>query len=417
MQALALTTLVAALAAQIAAAQAPLRPFPQHVLYAPGKTKPNPVSQLQLDNDARALYTAWKSRYVVQMGTEPDGHPRYRVRAGRQASDPTVSEGQGYGLMLAALFAGYDANAQILFDGLWEFALDHASSIDARLMDWYVPANEGSDPNGDDSAFDGDCDAAFALLLAEEQWGNGGRFDYHAEAARVLAGVLQSTIGPQSRLPMLGDWVDPNDVTYNQFAPRASDLMLDHFRAFQRWSGSASWGQVTSASTACATAIVRHFSLSTALLPDFIVPTSPTNTTPKPAPPNYLEGPYDGDYSYNSCRVPWRLATDALINGNGLVLRVVRRNVMWLHNATAANPNAIRAGYHLNGSPLPGSNYFTTAFAAPFAVAAMTQPSEQTFLNALYDSVKASDEDYYEDSLSLLCMLVLTGNWWDPTLP
>ncbi|MCC6406491.1 MAG: chitosanase [Planctomycetes bacterium] len=336
---------------------------------------------------------------------------------GRTPTDATVSEGQGYGLMLAAIFAGHDPNAQTLFDGLWEFSLDHASTSDARLMDWFVAHDEGPDPNGDDSAFDGDCDAAFALLLAERQWGNAGRFDYHAEALRVLAAVEQSTLGPQSHLPMLGDWVSPSGAVYNQYTTRPSDFMLDHFRAFERWSGDPTWSQVTSACVAVTGTIVRQHSLTTALLPDFVVPTSATNTKPKPAPPDFLEGPFDGDYSYNACRVPWRFATDALVNGNALTLRIARGEAAWIHSKTGANPQAIGAGYHLNGSALPGTNYFTTAFAAPFAVALMTKPSEQAFLDALYSAIEASDEDYYEDSIALLCLVVLTGNWWDPTLP
>jgi len=107
----------------------PKRPFPQHVDYAPGTIKPDHLSQARLDDDVRALYDAWKSRYLVQAGCEPDGHPRYRVRMGRGAQDATVSEGQGYGMVLAAYMAGYDKKARVLFDGLWEFALDQYASI------------------------------------------------------------------------------------------------------------------------------------------------------------------------------------------------------------------------------------------------------------------------------------------------
>ena len=55
----------------------------------------------------------------------------------------------------------------------------HPSEIDSRLMDWNVP-----EPEGNDSAFDGDADIAFGLLLADAQWGSAGRVNYKAEARK-----------------------------------------------------------------------------------------------------------------------------------------------------------------------------------------------------------------------------------------
>ena len=67
-----------------------------------------------------------------------------------------------------------------------------------------------------------------------------------------------------------------------------------------------------------------------------------------------------------------------------------------------------------NLKALPGSGYFTTAFAAPLGVAAMATPSQQLWLNGLYEAVRLSDESYYEDTLTLLSMLVMSGNFWGP---
>ena len=46
----------------------------------------------------------------------------------------TVSEAHGYGMMLAALMAGYDPEAQSIFDGLFAFYRDHPSSLTPGLM-------------------------------------------------------------------------------------------------------------------------------------------------------------------------------------------------------------------------------------------------------------------------------------------
>ena len=71
-----------------------------------------------------------------------------------------------------------------------------------------------------DSAFDGDADIALALLLADAQWGSGGKVNYRAAASEVISGIGESTIGPESHLPLLGDWVNPQGTQYNQYTIR-----------------------------------------------------------------------------------------------------------------------------------------------------------------------------------------------------
>ena len=86
-----------------------------------------------------------------------------------------------------------------------------------------------------------------------------------------------------------------------------------------------------------------------------------------------------------------------------------------IEGETGGNPQRIRAGYDLDGRTLPNSNYFSTFFAAPFGVAAMTQAGQQRWLNNLHDAVRTTPQNYYEDSVALLCLLVMTGSFWDAT--
>jgi endo-1,4-beta-D-glucanase Y len=396
-----------------AAVANPHYPFPQHAVYAPGTIRPNHRTQAQQDDDARAYYDDWKANYLFNAGTTSEGNPLYRVAFGATApdSDRTVSEGQGYGMIIVALMAGYDSQAQVIFDGLWEFARAHPSEIDNRLMDWDVP----DDATGNDSAFDGDADIAYALLLADKQWGSNGRINYQSAAETTITAILESTIGPTSRLPLFGDWVDPNDVTYNQYTPRSSDFMPAHFRAYGRATSNPVWSDVIASTQTVITSLQTNHSPITGLLPDFIVPISPIDHTPQPAPPDFLEGPDDGHYAYNAGRDPWRIATDALLNNDPVSRAQANKITGWVANATGGNPDNIKAGYQLDGTPTAGSNYFTIFFAAPFGVGAMTAPSQQTWLNTVYDAVYDTHEGYYEDSVTLLCLLIMTGNYWDPT--
>ncbi len=395
---------------------APRYPFPQHVTYAAGSLLPSHRTQAQLDDDVSAAYWRWKGSYVAQAGTEDDGHARYRVKLGTAATDPTVSEGQGYGMLITVLMAGLDLDAQTVFDGLWELFNDHRSENDTRLMDWHVPADEMPEPGFDTSAFDGDCDIAFALLLAEQQWGNDGRVDYRTQALAVMAGLLESTVGPTSHLPLLGDWVAPGGSPYNQYTPRTSDFMPAHFRAFGRATGETGWDAVVLATQQTLTSLQTSFGPGTGLVPDFVVPTSGSDPTPRPATADFLEGPYDGDYYYNAGRVPWRLGVDALLNDDAISGAQARMIALWVKAASGGVARDIKPGYLLDGTPIPPGEYFSTFFAAPFGVAAMLDPDGQQWLNDVYDAVRNEAQGYFEDSVTLLSLLAMTGNYWDPTL-
>jgi hypothetical protein len=388
------------------------RPFPQHVTYTSSSILPTHRGQNQRDDDVRAAYARWKQRYLVPV-TPQSGGSLYRVAFGKPGTDAhntTVSEGQGYGMVIVPLMAGQDPEAQTIFDGLWSYVLAHRSCGDERLMLWKIP-NQG---HGCASANDGDLDIAYGLLLADAQWGSGGAIDYRAAANWVLAGILGSTIGPQSKLPLLGDWVTPNGNTANQWTPRTSDFMTGHFRAFGRATGDAVWNAVADASLGVVEALQQEYSPLTGLLPDFVQTKPESDHAPRPADANFLEGPNDGAYNYNAGRDPWRLGTDFLLNGDSRALAAVSKISAWALGDTSGDPQQIRPGYKLDGTPLQ-TDYFTTFFAAPLGVAAMTVSSQQAWLNAIYDAVYQREEDYYEDSVTLLCMLVMTANFWDPT--
>jgi len=390
---------------------APLRPFPQHVAYSPGSIKPNHRSQDQLDDDIRDFYDYWKSRYLVEAGTTDDGKTMYRVSYGDTNPDRTVSEGQGYGMIITAIMAGYDTQARQYFDGLWYYSRAHPSDVDNRLMGWQIPPDPAT---GNDSAFDGDADIAYGLLLAHAQWGDDGDVNYMSEAQTYITAIKESTIGPQSYLTELGDWVvDGDGDNYNQWTPRSSDFMPGHFRTYGRATGDeAFWEQVIAAVQSDIDGIQVNHSPNTGLLPDFIVRESDTNHAPKPAPPNFLEGPHDGHYDYNAGRDPWRIGTDALLNNDAKSFAQAQKMANWIVQKTNGDPAAIKAGYTLDGNSY--DDYFTSFFVSPFGVGLMTTPAHQDYLNDLYDLVYQRHEDYYEDSVTLLSLLVMTGNFWDP---
>lgn len=384
-------------------------PFPQHIQYAQGIILPSHRSQNQLDDDIRAFYDYWKQMYLINVEKTADGLPVYRVAFGKELPNRgrTVSEGQGYGMMITAFMAGHDPDAQVIFDGLWRFARKYPSHTDARLMAWSIPESA----SGNDSAFDGDADMAYGLLLADAQWGSLGSINYKAEAYTMIDAIRESVIGPESRLPMLGDWTEPNGQHYSQYTVRGSDCMLVNFRAFAKATGNPIWLEVIARSQSVVGFIQENHSTETGLIPDFIILRGESHS-PEPSPANFLESPNDGNYYYNAGRVPWRVGEDAVLNNDAASCTLAKKISRWAELVTGGIPQRFCAGYDLKGNPLPDSNRFTSFFVAPLGVAAMSNPAQQDWLNAIYDAIRTRHENYYEDSVSLFCLLTMSGNAW-----
>lgn len=398
-----------ALTALASGVQAQNHPFGSHPMaYAAGSIRPDHLSLAALDQATREFYDAWKARYL----TQTCGAGRWVVAARTQSGNLTVSEAHGYGMMLAALMAGHDPDARAVFDGMFAFFREHPSLLTPSLMAWYQKTSCGS-AQGADSASDGDLDIAFALLLADKQWGSCGPIDYAAEAAAILAGIASGEVDASGRYVRLGDWTEPGEPQYYQ-ATRSSDFMPDHLRAFAAVSGAPLWTGVLDHTYGVFDALQTGYAPATGLLPDFIA--DPLGT-PAPVGPGFLEGPNDGAYDYNACRVPWRLGTDFVVSGDARARTAVQRITAWIRAASGDDPGAIQSGYQLDGALSAGADYRSMAFVAPLAVGAMADAGNQAWLNALWDLVAATPveaEGYYENTLKLLSMIVLSGNWWTP---
>lgn len=186
------------------AAQTPNRPFPQHPTYAAGVIIPNHISRDMLDRQTKSFYWEWKKKYVKQ----GCGDARYYVSTSDDHGEKTttVSEAHGYGMIIVALMAGEDAEARTVFDGMYRYFRDHPAAEHPYLMSW-KQNDKCQNIEGNNSATDGDMDIAYALLLADKQWGSVGGIDYRGEAVKVIHAIMQKDIHPSDLHIMLGSWV------------------------------------------------------------------------------------------------------------------------------------------------------------------------------------------------------------------
>lgn len=380
-------------------------PFPNHTTYNANHIKPNTYTQIELDSQTQLFYDQWK---LIYLKNDCGNSNEYYVFSGNGAKN--VSEAQGYGMMITAYFAGYDTNAKAYFDGLYQYYKSHPSNINNSLMDWQQITCNDTASSDDDAASDGDIDIAFALLLAHAQWGSNSGINYFSEAQIIIEAIMQDEINPNTWSVKLGDWSNVNNPNYF-YGTRPSDFIIDHFKTFSCINND--WNNVIDTCYSLIENMQLNYSSTTGLIPDFIIN---VNTSPSPAGADYLEAPTDGFYSYNSCRVPWRLGTDYLISGDLRAKTVINKINTWLISSTGGNINTISNGYELNGTTL--FNWNDATFVGPFTVGAMLDTSNQSWLNNLYEELvsnnNSADGDYYSNTIKLLSMIVISGNYWVP---
>ena len=385
-------------------AQQTLRPFPQHTPYYKSTIKPDHISQKQLDEHVLNFYRQWKNRYI-KSGCHPG---EYFVWFELPGNKRCVSEGQGYGMMITALMAGSDPSARDTYDGLYKYYKAHTGNH-KYLMAW--AQNKNCRDQDKSSATDGDMDIAYSLLLANTQWGSTGEINYLKEAQNMIAAIMKYEINLHTYSVLLSDAIEYDSKDYND--TRSSDFMPAHFKAFEKATHDARWGKVIGNNYKLFSYMQQTYSEDAGLIPDFI---RHVNKKPAPSPRNYLESPYDGYYNYNACRVPWRLATDYLLTGDPRAKAITDKINHWIRETTKNKPDNISAGYTLDGNDIKGRYFEALSFIGPFAVSAMTDKKNQQWLNDVWDylvNFKLKDYDYYDNSIKLLNMIILSGNYWE----
>jgi hypothetical protein len=359
-------------------------------------------SNAAMDAMLAKQYDAWKAARVVDASSIAPGG--YAVKF----SDPTymtVSEGMGYGMLLAVVFAGHDANAQQLFDGLLSvartrFAYGNATydPLGKYLMDWRLYANGTSAGEGW-NAVDGDLDVAMALLMADRQWGSSGKWNYLQEAKNTISAIKSICMRPDGTTRGLRT----ADVS------RTSDYMIGHFRAFAAATGDSFWNLAIDRAYVLATLMQTTFS-SAGLMPDFIVHTD--TAAPIPSPGYMGDGnANENKYWWNACRNPWRFSSDYLLSGDTRWKTVTGRMIDFFKSSSGGDPINIGTGYNLDGTMATGGN--SPAYHGPICAGACIDAQYRTFLDAMWNwNANHLITGYYDGELQLLSLVVASGNWW-----
>ena len=363
------------------------RPFPQNVNYPHGFQPSTITSQ-----DAKAAYDKFAAENYVSCG-----NGQWRVKFNNP--NQTVSEGIGWAMVLTAYYGDRSK-----FDGFWAYY--QRWSNDQGLMHWKINGCSAIAEPG--PASDGDIDAAWALLVAYDQWGSA---KYLNDAKTLIGNIKTYETAVCDGLAMLrpGMWGSCKDGTPSFRVLVSSYFSPAYYRVFADVMNDPFWDRLAKDTY---TTIDQGANSRTGLNP---------HTMQYNGKPGGEFGNHPSEWSVDAQRLPWRIALDYVYNGVGAADTYLTKVSNW---ANGIGWNNLRFHYALNGTAkdapgLPGSSAWQSLNTMHGAVAnahmAVSQQRANSHASYLKTDRLKNIDGYYDACLRSIYLLQLTGNYWKPT--
>ncbi len=319
-------------------------------------------------------YTADEAGRVFLDGyVEDDG----RVERSDQGGD-TVSEGQAYAMLVAVALE--DAAT---FDAVWTWTRDNLQRTDG-LLSWRWDEGGVVDPS---SASDADLDAARALVLAGERFGEPGYTSAGVDLGRAVLDLETVQTGA-GRILTAGQWAVTEPYAYNpSYASPGATAVL------AQASGDPRWAELDAGSRAVTAALLSE----------------------APLPPDWAQVHADGTveampgaqgrgqsvrYGYDAARTPIRMAESCDPADRALAADMV----------DALDRGGDAAELDLGGSPLGDGESVVAATAQAAAVAASGDTARAAEELVDGDHLAQLAPSYYGAAWAALGRLLLTGD-------
>ena len=337
-------------------------------------------------------YNQWKSTFVKGAKV---------IRPENQ--NDTVSEGIAYGMLIAV-----NMNDQTLFDTLYGTWKSNATA--GSLMTWCLGSGGGNVgtpcATSGGSATDADEDAAYALLMAGKLWGG----SYNAEALTMIGDIWTHDIdGGGTNLPKGGsNYGSPTGAITN-----ASYFAPSFYKAFAAVD-THNWAAVI---TAVYNVINGTIAGSNGLIPAWCSSSCTTAGSNGAAT--------DGDYQYDSHRIPMRIGMDYCFNATAGAKTYTTKTTAFFSTAAANGIGFVQDMYTPSGGPVSGTAPNSASIIGTAGVGAMAS-GNQTFLNTAYqavfdtitrgsmapvDAAGKTPYSYFNATVGLITALIMTGNF------
>lgn len=369
--------------AQINSAK-PEIPFGFNTSYSYGNMPTNlPTSgTFKHAQDAADQYDYWIRQFV-----EACDDNTYRVKFDNTAQ--TVSEGIGYGMLLSAY-----AGDKIRFDGFWAF---FKKSMNGNgLMNWIAEGCNGNATGN--AATDADLDAAFALIIAAQQFNDA---QYINDAKALISNIRLYEMDQSNKNTLNGDtWYNNNclNPSYQSPAYYKEFALVDTENA-------DFWQAAAEASSAL---LLKNRNETTGLVGNWCDANGTSNSCANTTP---------NEYGFDACRNPWRMTVDFLWNGENAEEASKSINGL-LSNFIEGNEDALKGPMSQDASSPADGSYKNGAFST-FALSPMAADhTHQASLNQCYTEVAnlSTDGYYFNETIKTISLFVLTGNFWKPSI-
>ena len=316
------------------------------------------------DAQLQAEYAAWKAAHVEGC---PNGSSIV-VKDGQ-----VLSEGIAYGMLLSVAM-----DDQPLFDGFWKFYREHLDKN--GLMNATTAKCEAPGNNNANAATDADLDATMALLQASSRWPNASA-GYLAKA-QALAGKIaqfETEMCDGRRILRPGDtWGGCSDPVNPRIHP--ADFAPGYYKVFAHYFSAQepTWSALTDASYQL---YVTYQARMNNLVPDSSAPNGSDT---------------GGQYWYDACRTPWRVAVDYAWTGDTRAKTFMANISSWVDQ---------------HGGLPKAAQQQNSAFIGAFALAgAYDQGKFDGYMSGWLDA-RLDDTPYYQGTLRVLYLLVAAGKF------
>jgi endoglucanase len=366
---------------------------------------------LYRNEDVQAAYTQWKTDTVTSDGAKGFQRVKRPKEPGLEANS-TVSEGIAYGMLIAVYM-----DDQTLFDNLWQY---EQQFLDATgLMNWYIKADGsglGSNPSGSGAATDADEDMAFALVMADKQWGGqlkALKKNYIDIAKSQISAIWNNEVYDYKYLK---PWPANNlpAVNLSYFAPA-------YYKLFAKvdTANANNWNTLTTTMYGVLNASLNSTNGNTdnGLVPAWC----DTNGKPNAGAFGASGGASPTNYQYDSCRMPFRIGLDYCWTGDTTAQAYVAKTSKFF-STTVGGATKIVDGYDLNGTAhaqYQNGSIQSSAFVGPAGVGAMSSSTYQTFVDDAYAVLVTGKAlvggTYYDESWMVMSLLMMTANFLDYT--
>ena len=344
-------------------------PFPQFIKYPYGFAT-SKMDYVHLT----AEYERWKSELV---STCNGGGNKMMV----QTDQGSKVEAVGFGMLIAAFMGDKE-----VFDGIYNFYKANLSTSNACGMMGWIGQCDG---NSNSSAADGDIEVAFALIVASWQWPDE---DYEEKAKpiiKLLEKVVVTCNGVKALAMGCSGTGSPyggcNETDISYYNPAA-------FRLFAKLTGNDLWEQLADDTY---TILEAGANKTTGLVPER------QSVSGTPAGGDY------GNFKYDACRTPWRIAMDYVWNGNTKAKAWLKKVSDFAYGFGIKN---IKEGFTLSGQAL--GQWHPMCFTGAFGIAAMA--NSQEMVDAFgEDMLPIHDTYWFTLSLTPLYLLLIMGHQWN----